>query len=86
MYGGKGRPFDESAMKNYINNLHNAREYMPPFPGNKKEIAALVAYIKQLQSTGEVLEGAQETGVSVNPEQSADAYLKTQQQQNTVKK
>lgn len=74
MYGGKGKPFPEEAMKTYIENLHNAREYMPPFPGTKQEIAALVAYIKQLQMTGEVLEGVQETGVTVNSEQSVEVF------------
>lgn len=81
MYGGTGKPFDEKMMKNYVNNLHNAREYMPPFPGNKKEIDAIVAYIKQLQATGEVLEGAQETGVAINPNQSTSAF-----QENEAKK
>lgn len=74
MYGGKGKPFPEDAMKTYIESLHNAREFMPPFPGNKKEIDAVVAYIKQLQSTNEVLEGAQESGVTVNPGQSVEAF------------
>lgn len=77
MYGSTGKPFDETMMKNYISNLHSARAYMPPFPGNKKEIDAIVAYIKQLQITGEVLEGAQETGVTVNPEQSVEAFKAT---------
>ncbi|RZK76330.1 MAG: cytochrome c [Pedobacter sp.] len=77
MYGSTGKPFDAPSMKNYVKNLHNARAYMPPFPGNKKEIDALVAYIKQLQVTKEVLEGAQETGVTVNPGQSVEAYKKT---------
>lgn len=74
MYGGTGKPFPEEAMKSYIETLHNAREFMPPFPGNKKEIDALVAYIRQLQKAKEVLEGAQESGVTVNPEQSVEAF------------
>ncbi len=76
MYGNTGKPYDVVSMKNYISNLHTAREYMPPFPGNKKEIDALVDYIKQLQVTGEVLEGAQQTGVTVNPGQSVEVYRK----------
>lgn len=74
MYGGKGEPFNADAMKNYINGMHNARGYMPPFPGNKKELDALVAYIKELQMTGEVIEGAQETGIMVNPAHTVSAY------------
>jgi hypothetical protein len=66
MYGF-GKPLDETAMSAYIPSMHNGRTYMPPFPGNKKELSALVAYIKHLQSTGESLEGAQSTGIAVNP-------------------
>lgn len=65
MYG-KGKPLDENAMAAYIPNMHLGRPYMPPFPGNKKELEALVAYIKHLQTTGETLDGAQTEGVAVN--------------------
>lgn len=66
MYGF-GKPLDENSMKAYIPNMHNGRTYMPPFPGNNKELDALVAYIKHIQQTGETLEGAQTTGIKVNP-------------------
>lgn len=66
MYGF-GKPLDESSMKAYISNMHKGRTYMPPFPGNKKELDALVAYIKHLQQSGEVLEGVQVTGIKINP-------------------
>jgi hypothetical protein len=65
MYGGKGKPFPQEAMKNYIKNMHNARYYMPPFPGNEKELDALVAYIAQLQVYPESIEGAQTAGTPV---------------------
>jgi hypothetical protein len=70
MYGF-GKPLDENSMAAYIPNMHNGRTYMPPFPGNKKELNALVAYIKHLQQTGEGLEGVQTTGVDINPLNSA---------------
>ncbi|MGQ9864562.1 MAG: c-type cytochrome [Bacteroidia bacterium] len=70
MYGSD-KPLDEGSMAAYISNMHNARTYMPPFPGNDKELEALVAYIKHLQQTGEALPGAQTAGIKVNPHHSA---------------
>lgn len=66
MYGF-GKPLDKNSMAAYIPNMHNGRTYMPPFAGNKKELDALVAYIKQVQQTGEGLEGVQTSGVKINP-------------------
>jgi hypothetical protein len=66
MYG-IGKPLDEAAMAAYIPSMHKGRTYMPPFPGNKAELNALVAYIKHLQYSGENLVGAQANGVVVNP-------------------
>lgn len=85
MYGGTGKPFDAEAMKNYIDGMHNARGYMPPFPGNKVELDALVAYIKELQVTGEILEGAQVTGVQINPTQTMAAYKSAAEQKMVAK-
>ncbi len=72
MYGF-GKPLDESAMASYIPTMHKGRTYMPPFPGNKNELNALVSYIRQLQQTGESLDGAQTAGVNINPLNSAAA-------------
>lgn len=65
MYGGKGEPFSADAMQGYIKNMHNARYFMPPFPGNDKELGALVAYIKQLQTYPQEAEGAQTAGTVI---------------------
>lgn len=46
------------------------------FRGIKKELEALVAYIKQLQSSGESLQGAQSEGVVVNPINAVDEVAK----------
>jgi hypothetical protein len=81
MYGF-GKPLDESSMAAYIPNMHKGRTYMPPFPGNKKELNALVAYIKTVQQTGESLEGAQTTGIVVNPDNSAAAVSSMLEQKN----
>jgi mono/diheme cytochrome c family protein len=74
MYG-VGKPLDESSIAAFTKGMHNGRTFMPPFPGNDKELEALAAYIKHLQQTGDVLEGAQNEGVVVNPKQSAEAVV-----------
>ncbi len=81
MYGF-GKPLDETSMAAYIPNMHQGRTFMPPFPGNKKELNALVAYIKNLQQTGESLEGVQSTGVQINPLNSVAAVTKRIEENN----
>ncbi len=52
MYNFKNHePLDAAAMKAYIAHIENARYFMPPFPGNEKELDALVDYIRQLQKS-----------------------------------
>ena len=75
MYGSTGKPLDVASMAAYMPNMHTARNFMPEFPGNEKEAEALATYIKYLQQTGDVLEGAQEEGISVNPNNSASALI-----------
>ena len=64
MYG-KDNPLNKEAMKTYMKNMHNARYYMPPFPGNGEELDALAEYIVQQQQQPAALEGAQIKGVDV---------------------
>lgn len=88
MYGF-GKPLDENSMAAYIPTMHNARTYMPPFPGNKQELKALVAYIKYVQETREVLEGAQTEGVTVNKlndMEAAKTVLEKQQEEKALEK
>jgi hypothetical protein len=47
----------------YIDNMHNIRTFMPPFPGNADELKALSAYIVQQQNQGFRLEGGQDFAV-----------------------
>jgi mono/diheme cytochrome c family protein len=75
MYGLNGKPLDVNGMKAYMPNMHSGRTFMPEFPGNEKEAEALAVYIKYLQQTGDVLEGAQEEGVSINPNNSASTLI-----------
>jgi len=75
MYGLNGKPLDIASMTAYMPNMHTGRTFMPEFPGNKKEAEALATYIKYLQQTGDVLEGVQEEGISVNPNNTAAALI-----------
>ena len=84
MYG-KGKPLDEASMIGYIPNMHVGRTFMPPFPGNEKELEALAAYIKQVQQSGESLEGVQTAGLKVNPIHSTAAVSKQLEDQKREK-
>lgn len=84
MYG-KGVPFEEGSIAAFTKGMHNGRTFMPEFPGNEKELNALAAYIKHLQQTGEVIEGAQNEGVVVNPNQSVEAIVKLIEKQEKAK-
>jgi hypothetical protein len=85
MYGF-GKPLDEATMASYIPNMHQGRTFMPPFPGNKKELNALVAYIKHLQQTGESIEGVQIAGVEINPLNDASTVSKMIEKKNKENK
>ncbi|MBN1342101.1 MAG: c-type cytochrome [Phycisphaerae bacterium] len=60
---GRDKAWDRDAMVAFIENMHGARPFMPPFPGNRQELEAMTDYILQVRKTGESLEGAQVTGV-----------------------
>lgn len=64
---GKDKPWDPAAMSAYIKGMHNARPFMPPFPGNEKELDALTAYIIDIKATGRKLQGMQTIGVTMTP-------------------
>lgn len=49
----------------YIQNIHVARPYMPPFPGTKEEARALSHYLAYLQKNPEYLRGDQELGTKI---------------------
>jgi mono/diheme cytochrome c family protein len=75
MYG-EGKPLDIVSVAGYIPNMHVGRTYMPPFPGNEKELDALAHFIKSLQTTGESLEGVQTKGLQVNSINSVEEFNK----------
>jgi mono/diheme cytochrome c family protein len=45
-----GQTWSPEVIDGYIRNINGARPYMPPFPGNAAERAALAAYLAQLQN------------------------------------
>lgn len=61
-------PWAQEPVANYISNMHGARPFMPPFPGNPEELKALSAYIVQLQSHPESGLGAQNFGIFATKE------------------
>ncbi|MNK34121.1 hypothetical protein D3C87_526220 [compost metagenome] len=81
MYG-PGKPLDVNSMAGYIPNMHNGRNYMPPFPGTAQEANALAEYIRYVQQTGESLEGAQTEGITVNPNNSVRQMLEHNKNKN----
>jgi hypothetical protein len=66
MYG-MDRRWDPETISLYVGGMHNARPFMPPFPGTKREREALGRYLAQLQFKSETLEGAQQAGVRHAP-------------------
>jgi len=66
MYGNDDA-WDRDLLASYIGAMHNARPFMPPFPGNDRERQALATYLVHLQNQRDVIEGAQVTGVIAPP-------------------
>lgn len=64
---GENVTWQTAQLKGYIQNMHKARYFMPPFPGNEQELDALCEYIKSLQSNPIPVEGAQ-NGLGFVPE------------------
>lgn len=52
----------------FMENMHNVRPFMPPFPGNVAERDALAAYIIAHKNRGLRLEGAQSAGFAKSEE------------------
>lgn len=65
LYGTE--PWEELALAAFIENMHNTRTFMPPFPGNESELDALVAFIKDLQVSRRGIPGVQTGGVAIPP-------------------
>lgn len=64
MFGDQ--PWTPELTAGYIEGMHEAQPYMPPFPGNAEELQLLAAYLQHLQSNKVPIPGAQSAGVAVN--------------------
>lgn len=64
MYGDG--PWDKESVKSYMENMHGAQPFMPPFPGNAKELDYLTEYLFHLEENKTKIKGAQTSGVTVN--------------------
>lgn len=62
MYGDK--PWNAEIIAGYVANMHRARYFMPPFPGNDAELEALAVYLASLQTWAEPFNGVQDTGIA----------------------
>lgn len=60
MYGEA--PWDAESISSYVATMHNARPYMPPFPGNEAERDALAVWLVTLQTEPVAMESADATG------------------------
>jgi putative heme-binding domain-containing protein len=59
------KAWDAEKMAAYIRNIHGARPFMPPFPGNEAEASALAEFIISHRKGGDRLSGDQSAGVQV---------------------
>ncbi|SCZ00897.1 c-type cytochrome [Microvirga guangxiensis] len=64
MFGDQ--PWTPDLTASYIENMHYAQPYMPPFPGSKAELRLLGRYLEHLQNNKAPIPGAQSVGVVVN--------------------
>lgn len=72
MYGDGA--WNEGAMVSFLGTMHQTSTFMPPFPGNRAEKEALVAYILHLRGTGEPLHGAQTEGIRLPAATSTESF------------
>ncbi len=66
-------PFNAQTLGGYMENMHAARTFMPPFPGSKAELNLLAEYIVHLQKTDAAIMGAQNGGVKLAPKPTPNA-------------
>ncbi|WP_139812091.1 c-type cytochrome [Ensifer aridi] len=64
MFGDQ--PWSPELTAGYIETMHYAQPYMPPFPGSKQELELLGAYLEHLQNNKAPIPGAQSVGVIVD--------------------
>jgi len=77
--------WDREQLADYTTSMHDARPYMPPFPGTREELLALSDYVNHLRKVALPIPGAQRSGVAASvrssPMQSAGSNAATEQRQ-----
>ena len=81
LYGD--RPWTPDLTAGYLENMHDAQPFMPPFPGNQEELQLLGAYLQHLQHNQAPIPGAQTAGIIVNGD-AARAVAATENPQATA--
>lgn len=61
------QPWKPDLTLGYLENMHNAQPFMPPFPGTRQELGLLAVYLEQLQHNAVPTTGAQQVGVAIAP-------------------
>ena len=82
MFGDK--PWTPELTAGYIEGMHYAQPYMPPFPGSKAELQLLGAYLEHLQHNKAPIPGAQSAGVVVHGESASRIAAKNNQAEGTT--
>jgi mono/diheme cytochrome c family protein len=74
------RPWKPELTIGYMENMHEAQPFMPPFPGTRSELIALAAYIETFQANPDAVHiaGAQDAGVILrtSPQKLSKAEIK----------
>lgn len=63
----RAEEWNDEDMKIFMDQMHNALAYKPPFPGNDAEKMALIAYLKHLRENPQTVPGAQTEGPRLPP-------------------
>ncbi|MCX5581654.1 c-type cytochrome [Kaistia terrae] len=82
MFGDQ--PWTPELTAGYIESMHYAQPYMPPFPGNKAELQLLGTYLQHLQQNKAPIPGAQSVGVIVSGAAAARSPEMTNQTEAAV--
>lgn len=75
MFGDE--PWTPELTAGYIEGMHYAQPYMPPFPGTAQELQWLGDYLQHLQTNRAPIPGAQSAGVAIAPAGAALAATAT---------
>jgi hypothetical protein len=75
MFGDQ--PWTPDLTASYIENMHDAQPFMPPFPGSKAELQLLSEFLQHLQTNSAEIAGAQSVGVTINRTKQSDVAATT---------